>query len=347
MTDSIAITFFPSFAAETKAERMWSLDRLAERIRSTTAPEKARLPWLKLARFGDRRTSKGSLRNDANLLAISGIEADYDGELVTFDDARGGLEQQGVASILYTSPSHTEDTPRWRVLCPLSSEMPPQQRNHHLGRLNGLFRGIFSNESWTLSQSYYFGSVGRNPSHRVEVIDGQPIDLHDDLDTIWIGKPGATTNAVVANDVAGREAREDAELVRCIVTGEHLHVELCALAARYIGRSIPPDTVEEMLRGMMLSQPEGARDERWLDRYYSIPALVGSAFRKYRGDDAAKRKPVVALAFRLLRERRPSAEVEAAVIREGAENGIPADTATRIAEWCAKRELERRGAAHA
>ena len=46
---------------------------------------------------------------------------------------------------------------------------------------------------------------------------------------ILIGKSGATTEATEA----GQEARDDAELIRCIVTGEHLHVELCAIAARY------------------------------------------------------------------------------------------------------------------
>jgi len=99
------------------------------------------------------------------VLAISGIEADYDGEAMPFDDAVEVLTKAGVSAILYTSPSHTEDTPRWRVLCPTSRELPPERRDKLMGRLNGLFRGCFSGESWTLSQSYYFGSVNSNPSH--------------------------------------------------------------------------------------------------------------------------------------------------------------------------------------
>ena len=103
-------------------------------------------------------------------MAISGVEADYDGEQMTLDMARDLLEKQGIASIIYTSPSHRAEAPRWRVLCPFREEMPGQCRNHQLGRLNGLFRDVFSNESWTLSQSYYFGSVNRNRLHRVEVV---------------------------------------------------------------------------------------------------------------------------------------------------------------------------------
>jgi hypothetical protein len=39
-----------------------------------------------------------------------------------------------------------------------------------------------------VSQAYYFGSVGTNPDHRVEVID-EPIDVLDELELIAIGKP--------------------------------------------------------------------------------------------------------------------------------------------------------------
>lgn len=338
-----AITRFPNAAADAKTEHRVTLDYLAERILATTASEKARLPWLKLARFGDLRTAKGSLRHDGNVLAISGIEADYDGEVMSFDEARDLLEQQGLASLIYTSPSHTEDRPRWRVLCPLSREEPPQRRNHYLGRLNGLFRGVFSGESWTLSQSYYFGSVNRNPSHRVEVIDGQLIDLHDDLDVAWLGKPGATSKAAGAGDLAGKDVREDAELIRCVVTGEHLHVELCALAARYIGRNIPSPTVEELLRGIMLSWPEGARDERWLDRYYSIPELVASAANKYQANPA-NRKSLVRLACRLIGDRCPGAEVRAAVLKQAEAVGISGKDAEGIIQWAARKELAHRGA---
>ncbi len=350
---AVAVTFFPSFAAATKAEESLSFADLAERIRTTTAPRKDDLPWLKLARFGTKRSPTrrdeagimrgGSLRWDPNVLAISGIEGDYDDARMSFEDARALLEKQGVTSILYTSPSHTEDAPRWRVLCPLSEEMPPARRNHQLGRLNGLFRGIFAGESWTLSQSYYFGSVNRNSSHRVEIIEGQPIDAHDDLDEIWQGKPGASKAAADAGEHVNAETREDAELIRCVVTGEHLHVELCALAARYIGRNIPTATVEEMLRGLMLSHPEGARDERWHDRYESIAELVASALRKYRADDADRRKPIARLARRLVSEGGPPAEIRAAVAAEAAARGVDASVASAILKWAVNIENERMG----
>jgi hypothetical protein len=344
---AIAVTFFPNFAATRKNEEALPLADLAERIRGTTAARKDGLPWLKFARFGTTKTDKGSLRHDANMLAISGIEADYDDERVTIDQACEAIEQQGIAAIVYTSPSHTDDTPRWRVLCPLSAELPPGRRAHFLGRLNGLLRGVLAHESWTLSQSYYYGSVNRNPSHRVEIIDGTPIDQHDDLDAIWLGKPGASKVAAQVDHIVRTETREDCELIRCALTGEGFHVELTALAARYVDRGIPGETVEELLRGIMLSHDPGLRDERWLDRYYSIAELVASASRKYRGETSEKRKALARLACSMIRERRPGDEVRAAVTAEAATRGVDAAAAGEIIAWAAKQERSRREGAHA
>jgi putative DNA primase/helicase len=123
------------------------------------------------------------------MLSISGIEADYDDEMMSVDEAVTRLGAAGVLGIVYTSPSHSEDAPRWRVLCPLSQEYTPDERDRFLARLNGLFGGIFANESWTRSQSYYYGSVNQNPSHRAESIEGTPIDLISELDMFAIRKP--------------------------------------------------------------------------------------------------------------------------------------------------------------
>jgi hypothetical protein len=154
-----------------------------------------------------------------------------------------------------------------------------------------------------------------------------PIDLLDELDEIWLGPPAASVGGPVE---AGEEAREDAELVRCIVTGEHFHVELCALAARYVGRGIDPGTVAELLRGLMLSHPEGTRDARWHDRYRSIAGLVKSAQAKYGGAVEARRA-IARLTHRLARQWRPAEEIRDAVLREAEQRGLAPEVAIGIA----------------
>jgi putative DNA primase/helicase len=195
----IAVTFFPDFAATTKREKSLTLPALAELIVTTNAPTKAGLPWLKLATFGDTKTplkplpdgrlTGGSLRHNANVLTVTGIEADYDAERVSFGDAVVILREARISALVYTSPSHTEAKPRWRVLCQFSEAHSPEQRDLYMARLNGLFNGIFATESWTLSQSYFHGAVNHNPAHRAELIAGTAIDLADHLDATAIGRP--------------------------------------------------------------------------------------------------------------------------------------------------------------
>ena len=195
---SITITLFYSFAATSKAERHYTWEGLRDEILGTSGPRKDALPWLKLATFGNQRSDRGSLRHDANVLTITGIEGDYDGEILPPAAAIEILEKAGVKALVYTSPSHTEDAPRWRVLCPTSAPLAPSRRAHLVGRLNGLLRGVLASESFTLSQSYYFGRVGSNPSHMAELVDGQPIDLCDELDVVWMGKPHAAESGAAS-----------------------------------------------------------------------------------------------------------------------------------------------------
>jgi hypothetical protein len=325
-------TFFRSYAATEKVECKVTMPALGARIRQESAPTKDQLPWLKLAFFGNKRTSKNSLRHDANVRWISGIEADYDGEKIPFDEAADLLDQAGIMSICYTSPSHMEDTPRWRVLAPFSLGQQSDQRPKFLARLNGLFGGVFSHESWTLSQSFYFGSVANNPSHRVEEIYGHTIDQLDDLDATAIGRaagPRKAGGGHVAGTDAGQDARDDAELIRRIVTGEGLHVELCAVAARYIGRGLRPDTVVALLRGVMLATAEPSRDERWHHRFGQIPGLVDSAAAKYT-DQADAWKAIARTTHRAHEAGHTYDATKTAVLQEAERSGIGIDTAIKL-----------------
>lgn len=56
------VTFFPDYTAMSKKAARYTPRVLAELIQNTSAARKDALPWLKLARFGDRLSPKGSLR---------------------------------------------------------------------------------------------------------------------------------------------------------------------------------------------------------------------------------------------------------------------------------------------
>lgn len=154
------ITLFKDLSGREAQTIETTWEALAEWVTNAAVfPNKESLPLIKLGVFGDVRTDKGSLRHDANLLAISGVEGDYDGEVLSIDEAAKLLSTAGVKALLYTSPSNRPEAPRWRVLCPLSREHPPGMRRAFLERVNGVLGGVLTAESFTTSQAFYVGRV--------------------------------------------------------------------------------------------------------------------------------------------------------------------------------------------
>lgn len=185
----LRLTVFRTAAASEKQEIETTLRGFIPALRDTRAPSKAALPWVKLATFGDERSDRGSLRHNHNVTAVYGIEGDYDGERLTIERARQVLQGANIAAIIYTSPSNRPDAPRWRILCPTSQAIHPANRAKLMGRLNGLFVGALSAESFTLSQSYYFGAVSGSEGHTVIAVDGRAIDEASELDAGAVGRP--------------------------------------------------------------------------------------------------------------------------------------------------------------
>lgn len=159
-SDSIRYTIFKNVLAVNKKELISQWSDFAAHLACPNAyPSKNAMPLVKLATFGDLRTKKNSLRHDENLEKVTGIEGDYDGELVPIEEAKRRLEAHGIRAVLYTSASHTPSAPRWRALAPLSREHLPEQRRDLVDKLNHALGGILAAESFTLSQSFYFGQI--------------------------------------------------------------------------------------------------------------------------------------------------------------------------------------------
>lgn len=180
--------FDPRAARKEEIAQAWA--DLIEHVRDAGPfPSKSSCWWLKLARFGDRPTERGALRHDANVIEVTGVEGDYDGEQIVPEEAIARLERHGVRAAIYTSPSSRPDAPRWRVLAPLSHPHPPAARRALLARINGALGGVLASESFTLSQAYYYGQVASAPDWRVLVTfddpeEGSCVDELDDLDSI-------------------------------------------------------------------------------------------------------------------------------------------------------------------
>ncbi|WP_294929253.1 AAA family ATPase [uncultured Paracoccus sp.] len=191
----LSVTLFPDHHAKRKVGKRLSLRDLAGVVSSKTAPEKGKLPMVKLATFGDVRTEAESYRHDGNMRQITGIEADYDGESLSVGEGAERLKEAGIAALLYSSASHTPERPRWRVMCPLSSAVNPYERKALVAALNGALGGILAPESFTASQAYYYGQVrGKHPVETA-LVDGKPLDRVRGLTPVYSAAKGASNGS--------------------------------------------------------------------------------------------------------------------------------------------------------
>lgn len=179
---AFAVTRFPDTSALRATEQAVTFAQLCDAMASPKVyASKQNMPLIKLARFGDKATDKGCLRHDGNVLAVSGVEGDHDAETMTVEEAAHLLQAARIRAQLFTTPSHAEAAPRWRVLAPFSCDLPPAERLKMAARLNGVLGGALAPESFTLSQSFYFGRVDGVPYEALSVY-GDAIDLRPDLD---------------------------------------------------------------------------------------------------------------------------------------------------------------------
>jgi hypothetical protein len=210
-------TFFDDVLAQSLQGEDTTLDNLRDLIRGTIAPTKEAQPLIKLARFGRQRSPAGALRWDANVLACSGCELDYDRGEMPLSEAVARLDAAGIPYLAYTTASHTPSRPRWRILLPFGAELPPADRGRMVDRANGILGGALAHESWAISTAFYFGNIAGRPDAEIVVGDGEEyVDEAEELDQ----------TALPFRAAAGRGGKPDldqldeVELLELIQTGQ-------------------------------------------------------------------------------------------------------------------------------
>ena len=176
---TVRFTEFKDYFAKTKRHHEMSFADLALRVQNASIyPTKASCPLISLATYGSVGSSEGSLRHAKNVVEITGVALDYDGEIVTIEEGARRLRDCGVAAVLHTTGSHSPDKPRWRALLPFSIPYSPAKLQDLASLANGAVGGIAAVESATLSQSFHIGRV-QGVSYECIVVDGMPIDLRE------------------------------------------------------------------------------------------------------------------------------------------------------------------------
>ncbi len=275
-TISAIFTIFHDVNAFKSQQYEWTWDDFCKKVESPKIyPTKEQMPLIKMASFGDNKTSKGSLRHNDNVIEVYGIEGDYDAGQVTMEEAQARLIRYGIEALLYTSPSWKKEFPKWRVICPFSTAKEPEERALHLAMLNTALGGILAPESFTLSQSYFIGRT--DAPYQVIRVHGEYIDFKEND---W--QPTYKASKTIIVNETGEVIRSKLDLshlVSNILSGEQWHDSLRDLACHYVATGVKRNSAIEILEGMMNVITH--RDQRWHDRFNDIPNLVNSAYAAF------------------------------------------------------------------
>jgi hypothetical protein len=233
----IPLTFFDDRFARVQYQDNLTLPELAEEILRFSEPHKSRLPWLKMAIFGEKASRNQCLRTNANVKEVTGVEIDHDSGRMPFDEAVQRLKNAGLRSLVYTSASYVKDEKeKWRVLAPLSVSTEPAARAELVAMLNGVLCGFAAPESFVLSTAFYYGAVDHNPDHRVAVIDGDFLDLRPDLVAGKIGKNGKIGHSGNGATSPGRDEAEIEALLAKSQRRGRWHNSMLAAVASMVGK---------------------------------------------------------------------------------------------------------------
>jgi len=265
-----------------------NFEQLVARIRDAREYQyKHDCPLIKLARFGSVPSAKGSLRHDANVLEIFGVEGDYDAGEHSIGVAQRALQAAGVQAVLYTTASHKDDSPRWRVLAPLSRSYPPSERRRFAAQLNGVLAGVLARESFALSQAYFVGRVA-GVAYEVAVSEGRPLDRIESLREIYPSANGQ-------DRIPELDRRTDAELRTKFIEGDGRQEAMLKLSARWAARGMALDDIESSLIALLESGPT-TRNAEGDDLRVKVPGMARRAVEKF-GETRPEKEAALAAAF--------------------------------------------------
>ena len=283
----ITLTYWPNVSGLSKSEMVLPWAEVPDLIRQAgNLREKDSSPLVKFATFGDIRAKPktpgqlGCLRNDLNVINITGLEGDYDAGEVSPAEAIARLQQHNLRAIVATTYTHRPDKPRWRVYTPLRRPVAPEERLRYAEVLNGALGGILAPESKDLSRSYFIGwPPGIEPEVLTTFDDAGNGYFLDDIDHAdEIRKPFVGKTKPATEGKGGQAGDNLAELL----AGEDVHGN----ALRLIGQLARKGVEKEFIRIIFAELAKGVAKVRGPERAQCLMGtefdrMLDGAFDKY------------------------------------------------------------------
>jgi hypothetical protein len=283
----ITYTLFPDVTPRDKTERTdvpWT-ELVARIVKAAVYLRKADCPLISLAEYGDALSEAGCIRHAANVRRIFGVELDYDGEEMPPEEAAALLAGAALECVLYTSPSHTEQRPRWRALFPLSEPALPDERATLVARANRVLKGGASRESFTLSQSFYIGRI-RGALYVAIPIHGRTVDQAADLEPLYFTGDGSTGKTKVSTVT-------DAELRERFRSGDGRYEAMLSLSARWAARGMSAPDIAANLTAL-LEQGNTTKNADGIDLLTRVEPMATSAVAKFGETRRRQAEPIAA-----------------------------------------------------
>jgi hypothetical protein len=251
----------------TEHETTWPA--FVEMLRSLPrVPQKEMAPLASLCTYGDHVLPGGeSRRNAQNVLAVYGVEVDYDGGIISPEEGKRKLQAAGVKAVVCTTARHSPNAPRWRAFLPFDAPGTLADREAALERVNGLFGARIAQESFSVSQAFYIGPAG-DADYIVEETTGQTIDTATHLPRV------PKKHRVRPEGTITPDTEED--WIEDILSGVGIHPAIASLAMKGWG-------VEQLRHLCAQSTARETRPKRYarmMQEGGEIDKAVASAGRK-------------------------------------------------------------------
>jgi predicted P-loop ATPase len=283
---SFLVTFWDDLYAKSFRAETVTAEELGDIIKSTTAPEKAKLPLLTFGRFGSLRSPPGpdgkgggALRWEGNMPAVTGVTIDHDAGTMPFQEAVDRANARQLSFVAYTTARHTPQAPRWRVHFPYANELPLSQHSRMTDRGNGLFGGVAAGESWSPSQAWFVGFVDNVPCEFAIGDGDENIDEAEELDKIRRGKPGGKTKKTKTGKPDLKNLDED-ELKEEITSGRSPFHASARLLWLWALEEIPKADAQAELEAIFDSIPPADRRNKWPAHRAAIPHWVDRMYAR-------------------------------------------------------------------
>lgn len=164
MTDRMLhASLFPAVSGQSISHKSMSWKALADLLSSPpTKADKKALPMFVPTVYGDVWSTSGtpSLKHGGNVLGpVSAVVGDVDGSTVPPAEAAALLQAAGVEALVVTTTSHapTEGRHSFRIVAPLSTDVPLDDLPKWVSYLNGVLGGVLAAESWDKRRAWFYG----------------------------------------------------------------------------------------------------------------------------------------------------------------------------------------------